>query len=107
VSMIDCRYEVLVTFFGSQGQTNDMLLAYVQDLITTRHVAETPADQITDAWFQLFTLDGFTGAKNDMQLAWLQGEGAMGNQITDLWEDYWCNVLLGSAFSSGFSNGFN
>ena len=106
MSMIDCRYEVLVTFFGSQGQTNEMLLAYVQNLITTRH-AVTPADQITDAWFQLYTLDGFTGAKNDLQFAWLQGEGASGGHISDLWNDYWCNLLSGSAFSSGFSNGFN
>jgi hypothetical protein len=106
MGMIDCRYEVLVTEYGSQGAVPEMLLSYVQNLITVRH-ATTPLNQITDAWNQLFTLDGVTGARNDQEFGWLVAEGAVGGSLTDLWEDYWCRIVGGSAFSSGFSNGFN
>jgi hypothetical protein len=83
-----------------------MLLAYVQNLITVRHAA-TPSNHITGAWDQLFTLDGITGARNDKEFGWLVAEGATGSQLSDLWFDYWCNIVGGGAFNSGFSNGFN
>lgn len=105
-TLMDCRYEVLSTAFGSVAAVPEMLLSYVQALIFDRH-AVTPANQITDAWSQLFTLEGIPGARNDQEFGWLVAEGATGGSLSDLWLDYWCIVEAGSDFNSGFSQGFS
>lgn len=108
-SVNECRWQALTSALSRGGQVSEMEVEYVTNLIVARHPAETPLGQLSDLWQQLFVLDGFTKSRNDNEYDWLTAEGAVGNDLNALWEDYWCVVAGGDgggAFDDGFSDGF-
>ena len=106
----ECKWQALTNILGKGGHVSDLQLEFFTNLLTTRHPAETPAEQISDLLQQLFSLDGFGENRTDAAYLWLKNEGAVGDHINDLWNDYWCNVqggAGGAAFDDGFSDGFS
>ncbi len=102
----ECKWQTLTELLGHGGHVSDLALEYFQGLVTTRH-AVTPLAQISDLMQQLFILDGFIDNRADGAYLWLKGEGAIGDQINDLWNDYWCRVVAPvGPFDDGFSDGF-
>ncbi len=107
----ECRWQALTSILAHGGHVSDLLVEYVTSLVVARYPSETPEKQVSDLWNQLFILDGFkTGySRNDREYAWLKAEGATGDDLSSLWEDYWCNVAGGAgggAFDDGFSDGY-
>ncbi len=108
-SVNECKWQALTAKLARGGQVSEMEFEFVNNLMFDRHPLETPLEQISDLWQQLFNLDGFTEARNDNEYDWLLNEGAVGGDLNALWEDYWCTVQGGAgggAFDDGFSDGF-
>jgi len=92
----ECKWQALTTKLARDGQVSEMEFEFVVNLMFDRHPTETPLQQISDLWQQLFTLDGFTEARPDNALNWLLSEGAVGGDLNSLWTDYWCTVQGGA-----------
>lgn len=105
----ECKWQALTTILSKGGHVSDLTYEFVGGLIAARHPAEDIAGNISDRWHQLFLLDTSVENRADATVVWLKAEGALGEHVTDLWNDYWCNVLGGgggAAFDDGFSDGF-
>jgi hypothetical protein len=105
----ECKWQALTSILSKGGHVSDLALEYFQGLVATRYPAETPSPHISDLMKQLFDLEGLGPNRTDGAYEWLKAEGAAGDHINELWNDYWCNVAGGGgggAFDDGFSDGF-
>jgi len=59
-------------------------------------MASTPGTK-TDCEFDALRTAGYTGSLQDMELAWLQNNGATSNQLGDAWEEF----LAAQGFTTG------
>lgn len=59
-------------------------------------MAITPGDKSTCEWNRLRAL-GYTGALSDMELAWLQANGATSTNLPDAWMEF----LTAAGFLTG------
>jgi hypothetical protein len=92
----DCKLAALIARFpGQSEESSDLELLYVQQLLSVRYPIEPKFEQISDAWWKLFQLDTGLIDRMDAAPVWLLAEGAVGDETTDLWHDYWCRVLGG------------
>jgi hypothetical protein len=107
----ECKWQALTTILSKGGHISDLTYEFVGNLITARYPGETLLDNMSDRWHQLFLLDTGIENRSDAAVVWLMAEGAVGEHINDLWNDYWCNVQggggSGGAFDDGYSDGFS
>lgn len=91
----DCKFNALVDL-GFVGSIDDMELQFLQSIGAT-------SNHVNDAWVQV----AGGGQFNDAVMAWMIGEGAVGFTLTDVKNDYWCNVAGVPPLPSDFNGNYD